>query len=640
MNRRTLLTVSVIALFVLPGLSLAAITGSPDLSAQFGDDRVVPGEETSLELVLLNEGDLDQGSARNPSLDSEVTTARGLTAEVASGDAPVTVLTGEQAVGTLPEGASSPIPFRIAVDEDAEPGTYSVPVRVSYSYTSYVSEGDGARERERVTETLRADVTVEDGARVEVVDVDSNARVGSAGTVALTVENAGTETATDARLTLTSESASVTFGGTNAATQYLGDWEPGEQRTVEYRAAASDDARAGRYPFTVAAAYERAGGRDAETAPVRLGAIVAREQRFRVVSADSAVSVGNSGAVDVRLRNAGPTDVSDATVQFTATGGHLGFGQASSTSRHVGNWSAGETKTVTVDATAGEGGEPGRYALDAAVAYDDPEGDRGRFQDLSVGVDVAAEQSFAVRNVSSTLRVGDDGRLAGELTNTGDRAVENVVLTWASEHRNVNPTETEYAVGTLEPGASAAFDFDVEVSDAARSGPRQFSLVAEYENGGGDHRETDPMKVRGEVASQRDVFDVEVVHANVSAGGSSTVELRVTNAGEEALSDVSAKLFADAPISANDDEAFEPRLEPGASATMTFSVGAGGAALEKTYPLSMDFQYDEPDGDTVTSDTYRVPVSVTRSEGGVPLAVVGAVALLAVVGIGAFLRLR
>jgi len=60
-----------------------------------------------------------------------------------------------------------------------------------------------------------------------------------------------------------------------------------------------------------------------------------------------------------------------------------------------------------------------------------------------------SEQTFAVGDVESTLAVGDDGELSGVLTNTGTRTVDDVVLTWASEQQNVNPTETEYAVGTL-----------------------------------------------------------------------------------------------------------------------------------------------------------------------------------------------
>jgi hypothetical protein len=111
------------------------------------------------------------------------------------------------------------------------------------------------------------------------------------------------------------------------------------------------------------------------------------------------------------------------------------------------------------------------------------------------------------------------------------------------------------------------------------------------------------------------VFEVET-DASVGAGGSTRFEVRLTNNGDEPVTDVSAKLFADDPISVSDDEAFVDEIGPGETATVTFSIDAAGSATPKVYPVSLDFQYDEPDGDTKLSDTYRVPVEVTESQGG------------------------
>ncbi|MFB6233454.1 MAG: exo-alpha-sialidase, partial [Haloarculaceae archaeon] len=52
-------------------------------------------------------------------------------------------------------------------------------------------------------------------------------------------------------------------------------------------------------------------------------------------------------------------------------------------------------------------------------------------------------------------------------------------------------------------------------------------------------------------------------------------------------------------------------------------------------PVSLDFQYDEPDGDTKLSDTHEVAVAVEPAEGdggGFPLPLL--VGGLVVVGIG------
>jgi hypothetical protein len=73
---------------------------------------------------------------------------------------------------------------------------------------------------------------------------------------------------------------------------------------------------------------------------------------------------------------------------------------------------------------------------------------------------------------------------------------------------------------------------------------------------------------------------------------------------------------------------------------VTFGIGAAGGALEKTYPLEMDFQYDDAEGDTLTSQTYRLPVSVEAVETDdgdglpLPLLVIGALVLVAVLYLG------
>ena len=99
-------------------------------------------------------------------------------------------------------------------------------------------------------------------------------------------------------------------------------------------------------------------------------------------------------------------------------------------------------------------------------------------------------------------------------------------------------------------------------------------------------------------------------------------------------------MFADSPISVEDDEAFIAGLEPGESETVAFSLGAGGNALAKDYPVSIDFQYDESDGDTKLSRTYELPVSVEASGGdrSLSLPLVGAGLLVLAAGGGYLYR--
>ncbi len=643
MNHRAAAALVVAALLAVPAVALGAVTGSPSLDATLQDDTLVPGEQTTLDVVLLNEGDVDSGSSKDPQLDSQVTTARGLTVKLRSGSAPITVETPQKGVGTLPTGTSGPLPFSVSVDEDAEPGTYTVPVTVDYSYTSYISEGSGARDTNTTERTFSLRVKVEDQARFAVRDVESTTRVGATGTVDVTVENVGTEVANDTTLTLESTSGDVSFGGAPTATRYAGAWEEGERRTFEFRARTAGTGDSQQYALRLSAAFEDAEGRDRNSETLSFEIRPDPEQTFTVVGAEGTVPIDGEGAYELTLRNEGPVAVSDATVRLRSQSADLTFGGSNAATMYVGSWAPGETRTVVYDAQASESAERRDYALTASVSYEDGEGDPGADEGLSVGLRPAPEQAFGVSDVESTLRVGDEGQLTGRLVNEGDTAVENVVLEWASESQNVSPTETEYAVGRIGAGEAANFSFGVEISEGADPGPRQFALVAEYRDRQGDLRESDQLDVRETVSAARDVFDVRAVNTTVTAGDGRTIELEVTNAGDQTLTDISAKLFAESPISTTDSEAFVGSLEPGETRTLAFGISAGGSALAKDYPVSLDFQYEEPDGDTPTSDTYRLPVSVaddSGSGGGFPIVLVGAAALAVGLGVVGFRYLR
>jgi hypothetical protein len=93
----------------------------------------------------------------------------------------------------------------------------------------------------------------------------------------------------------------------------------------------------------------------------------------------------------------------------------------------------------------------------------------------------------------------------------------------------------------------------------------------------------------------------------------------------------------------SDDEAFLGELAPGENATVAFAIDVGPGAIAKDYPVSVDFQYEDEDGDTLVSDAYRVPVSVEESqrEGGIPaFAYGGAVVAIAVLAIAGYVRFR
>ncbi|MFC7139516.1 COG1361 S-layer family protein [Halosimplex aquaticum] len=641
---------TVVLLVLAPSIAAGAVdehevTGHPGIDVSVPDTDFQPGEQTSLSVVVLNDGNVTSGSLSNPQLEQQVTTARAVRVSVDDDhDAPVTVKTNERAIAQLPDGSSAPVEFRMNVDRNAEPGTYELPINVSYNYTESVNPQTSEYEHNSTIKNFTVDVTIEEAAQFRVTNVESTARIGATGTVDVTLRNTGTAAAHNASVALASQNADMTFGQASSSSRYVGGvWKPGEKRTISYRVSAAQSASQQRYAFDATINYEDEDSTPMQSQSLSLGVTPEPEQSFSIVSTESDVAVADDGPVTVTIRNDGPAQVRDASVTFTSGSSALVFGGSASASQYVGAWDANETREITVETTATPEAEARSYSLQASVNYEDSEGDPGESGTLQFGVrpEPEVEYEFAASNVTSSLRVGAEGTLSGTITNTGDARADSVVVVFESQNSNVSPLEREYSVGNLRVNQSKEFSFDVEISEAAEAGPRQFTLRPTYRNEDDERREAESFDVRQRVRQQRDIFTVSATNATVERGGGQVLEVTVTNDGDSAVKNVNAALFADDPISVDDGDAYADRIEPGESRTLTFEVSAGGDALTKSYPVEMDFQYDEADGDTKLSSGYTFAVDVTEPEddggSGLPLSVI-AVAVVAVIVVVGYLR--
>ena len=524
---RSLLTVVVALLVVLSALPLASavenqVIGRPDLSLSVPDNRVAPGEATTLRVAVVNDGVIVRGGPER--FTERVTTARATTLDVGEVRG-LDVETESVAVGQVPEGVVGPVEIDLTVPEFVPPGRYELPVTVSYTYTGTVTydeatPNDNPRFNDRsVTRRLTIPIVVEDQARFRVVGVDTGVQVGTNGTMAVSVRNVGTDPAREASVGLTSANSDLSFGGVATAESFVGTWRPGETRTVTF-------------PVAIAADAER---RD--------------------------------------------------------------------------------------------------YTLTGAVTYTDTDGIVRTSNELRTSVRPLAEQSFSLADVSSSLRVNYEGTVEGTVTNGGPSPISDAVVVLRPASANFDASETEFAIPDLAAGESADFAFDVEVSSAADPGSRQLSFAVRYESEDGDTRTSDPLTARIQVDAERDPFTVEADDAALAAGDSGRLTLTVTNTEDETLSDVSAKLFVDDPISSSDDEAFIDALEPGESAEVTFQISTAGSTFAKDYPVSVDFEYDREDGTTQVSDSFRLPVTVEESAGGgLPLGLIVGVGAVVLIG--------
>ena len=602
-----------ILLLVVVGLTVAAtpVTAveDPRFETYVPEPTLVPGDTTQVTIQLVNDAE---------DVDDTVETAENVKAEMRSGSTPFSIKSGTKLLGTMPDGQPVTTGFTIEVPKNIEPGTYHVPIDLTYEF-----EGD-----ESETTTVHATVRIEDRAYFQIVSTDGSVPAGGSGSVAVTVENVGTKAANNATISTQSGSPDLVVGQSGTATTFVDRWEPGQTRTIEFDAQSTPDAQAGSATLTTSVSFEDPDGNDAQSFPMDSGLTVLETQSFAFEDVESTLRVGEKGTVTATVRNEGPRPVSDVVVTLGQLAPTL---SPQETEFGLGTLDVGESATVQFPLTIASTAEPSTRRLPFTVSYMNANGDLQRTDETYVSAEVAPERDrFGFTQVESDLAVGEEGEVHMTVTNNGE-AVDDVVVTLLPTGQNIHPEETQYAVGAMEAGASTEVTFPIEVSDNAESVPRQLSFQVAYQDADDDNLETRPTNIMVRVGERTDRFTVEPVDSSVSIGQDGQLQIEVTNAGDEPVENVNAKIFADDPLSANDDEAYIDVLEPGETQRITFSIGVSGGALAKTYPLSMDFQYDE-NGETKLSKTYQVSVTATESEGSdLPVQVLVGAAMVVIV---------
>lgn len=530
MGKRGVVLLLLIVTVIFSGAAYAQATGSPAFEVYTPDNVVSPGEETSLSVTLENEGQITEEG--DDAEESTVTEARGVTAELDSGNAPISVDSGESRLGDVPQGSTTTESVDITVNGDAQPGTYELPLSLTYSYTP---EADGDDEADEVTTTETAIVEIE-------IDESS---------------------------------------------------------------------------------------------------------QFEIEGATSGVSAGESTESTIDITNTGPNDASEAVVSLDAPDSNLDI-PSQSTDIYMGEWAAGETQAIDFTTELDEDALPQDYTIYATVEYLDESDNERSSRQLRTGIPTSEGQSFSVDGIESDLWVGEDGDVSGQITNEGPNQVDNVVVLLGDGGgeeidilgdisddgpsvtlgENVDPRETQYSVGTLDSGESAEFSFPLAVSSEAEAGPRETEVTTRYRTLGGDVQTSEPIDMSVEIEDEREIFTVESQdpeasegddsgsdesdEATLDPGSTETIEIAVTNDYDETLTNIRAQTFTDDPLSIDGDEVFIPEIEPGETEVLQFDLEVQEGADPQSYPVEIDFQYDDEENTDQLSETYRTPVTVSE----------------------------
>jgi hypothetical protein len=353
------------------------------------------------------------------------------------------------------------------------------------------------------------------------------------------------------------------------------------------------------------------------------GTSASPDAEFNVTSVSSDVPVGGTGNVSVTIENTGE-DATDAVVNLQSQTGALRFGQSAETSRFVGEWEEGETRTVEVTARVTRGADTDEYPVQATVSYNDDDGNSSQSAPLTFGVTPASEQGFTLDGVDSDLAAGAEGTISGTITNEGpEQATDAVVALSPNGSRAVVPRQSQYVLGDLDEGESASFEYPVSVNSTAEPGERQVSLVVQYYDSDGNLLRSRPLNAQVDIDAESDDFEITDVDTDVEAGEQGTLSVTMNNTGGDVTDSTvnfqslsSGILFGQAANTSR----FVEDWDTGDRRTFEFDVTAADGTTAATYPMQASLSYDDADGDPGQSGPIRF--GVTPDEGEDDFAVV------------------
>lgn len=269
-----------LVLFLLP-VCYALETVRLDVETVFTDPYPVePGQSLTLSLQISNEGSVEIKNAK-VQLDAKT---------------PFVLLeSSEKQIDLIEIGKSRIIEYKLSVDSSAVSAVYEIPVRITYG-----------------TYTLNKNiqVRVQGTPKFKLLSMDSDAiKPGDQAGFSVKIQNIGTGKARRTTATFSSTSAYIKpiFLGGNV---YIGDFNAGETKEIEFNVLSSYDAEYGVYTGTVNISFEdESGNTMAEKFDV--GMLISGEPKLQIVkiqidqkTRELSVEMSNIGTAETRAINA------------------------------------------------------------------------------------------------------------------------------------------------------------------------------------------------------------------------------------------------------------------------------------------------------------------------------------------------
>jgi hypothetical protein len=128
-------------------------------------------------------------------------------------------------------------------------------------------------------------------------------------------------------------------------------------------------------------------------------------------------------------------------------------------------------------------------------------------------------------------------------------------------------------------------------------------------------------------------FEIAAAIGDLSAGSKKVpIEVTYRNMGEDPVKDAVARISIFKPFSSIDDQAFIGTLGPGEEKTVVFRIDIDSDATPKDYGINSEIKYKDVNGDTVISQSMKIPIAVKAASASLLLPALVVAVIIAAAG--------
>ncbi len=371
------------------------MAGSPLLSASLaGTNEFSPGQDAQFAVVIENTGVnqfkfVGSGIVNREDLPN---TAKFLTVTLEPGDTRFTIKSDPQSLGDLKASGIATGKFTVRIPSDTPAGTYTLPVKVEYSYLyNAVQYGTDAIQYDYKTKTevFPLPITIKPEVRINVSAIETTGmNAGTEGSIRLVVTNVGQEDARKAIITIARNDGSPVIP--TEATAYIGDFPSGGTATCVFKASVAKTAEAQDFPLDVYVKYKNQEDDYVSSTIETIGIPVGKKIDFAIVSDTVSLTPGQKKEITVQYMNTGGAVAHQAQARVSMVDP---FTSSDDTS-YLGDIAPGEVKEATFLISVDKAATLKQYGIDSEIRYRDTFDNMIISDPVKVGLDITEDKGF------------------------------------------------------------------------------------------------------------------------------------------------------------------------------------------------------------------------------------------------------